>query len=208
MSEEPPSIKVALLGNPGVGKTCIISRYIDDVFNENNASTIGANYSEKIIKRGKKEYELNIWDTAGQEKFHSLGKHFYKDSYIVCFVYDITSQESLDALKSIWYPDLQKFGEKYQILAVVGNKCDLFENDELASEEQAKQFAKDINAFFILTSAKNGDGINKLFETLTDRFLSSEFMEKYNEMMKDKGGNVVIKKEDDNKEEKKKKKFC
>ena len=74
-----PSIKITLLGNPGVGKTCIISRYIDDVFDENNAPTIGANYSEKTITKNGKEYELNIWDTAGQEKFHSLGKHFYKE---------------------------------------------------------------------------------------------------------------------------------
>ena len=92
MTDEPMSIKITLLGNPGVGKTCIISRYIDDVFDENNAPTIGANYSEKIINKNGKEYELNIWDTAGQEKFHSLGKHFYKDDYVVCLVYDITSQ--------------------------------------------------------------------------------------------------------------------
>ena len=203
MSDEPPSIKVTLLGNPGVGKTCIISRYTDNTFLENNESTIGANYSEKTIKRGKKTYQLDIWDTAGQEKFHSLGKHFYKDSYIVVFVYDITSQESLDALKETWYPDLQKYGEKYQILAVVGNKCDLYENDNLANEAQAKEFAKGINAVFMLTSAKSGDGINKLFETLTDKFLSDEFNPKYKEMLGEKGDNVVI---NQNTEKEKKKK--
>ena len=125
--EEPPSIKITLLENPGIVKTCIITKYIDDTFNENNESTIGANYSEKTIVKDNKEYQLNIWDTAGQEKFHSLGKHFYKDSYVVFFAYDVTNQESLDALKSIWYPDLQKNGEKYTVLAVVGNKCVLFE---------------------------------------------------------------------------------
>ena len=108
MSGEDEGIKITLLGNPGVGKTCIISRYVENTFVENNESTIGANFSEKTIKRGNKEVTLNIWDTAGQEKFHSLGKHFYKDSYVVILVYDITNQESLDKnyvvsrFKKIW----------------------------------------------------------------------------------------------------------
>ena len=166
-------IKVTLIGNSGVGKTCIIARYTDDTFNENSASTIGVNFIEKAIQIDNKEYTLNIWDTAGQEKYQSLGKHFYKDSYIVCLVYDITNQESLDAIKSIWYPNLQKFGEQYSVLAVVGNKSDLYESGELADEEQAKNFAKEINATFMLTSAKNGDGINKLFKILTEKLLSN-----------------------------------
>ena len=205
--EEEDGIKITLLGNPGVGKTCIISRYIDDVFEENNAPTIGANYSEKIIKKNGKEYELNIWDTAGQEKFHALGKHFYKEAYIVCLVYDITSQESLEQLKSIWYPDLLKYGEKYTILAVVGNKSDLYEKDNLADENFAKNFAKEIGATFILTSAKSGEGIEKLFDTLTDRFLSPEFNPKYEEMTKLKG-NVKTLKEETNKGGKGGKKKC
>ncbi len=109
---------------------------------------------------------MDIWDTAGQEKFHSLGKHFYKDSYVVCLVYDIVNQESLDALKSVWYPDLQKYGEKYAVLAVVGNKNDLYERDDVVSDEEAKAFAKEINATFMLTSAKSGDGIEKLLSLI------------------------------------------
>ena len=192
MSKEVQSIKIVLIGEAGVGKTCIISRYIDNIFIENNDSTIGANYSEKTIKRGDKEVQLNIWDTAGQEKFHSLGKHFYKDSYVVCLVYDITNQESLDSLKNIWYPDLQKYGEQYTILAVVGNKCDLYEMDNLAKEEQAKAFADEIKAIFMLTSAKTGDGIEKLFNTLTDKFLSPEFNPKVKEMIRKRGPSFSV----------------
>ena len=203
MTDGPPSIKVTLIGNPGVGKTCIISRYIDDVFDENNAPTIGANYTEKLIKKNGKEYELNIWDTAGQEKFHALGKHFYKDTYVVCLVYDITSQESLNHLKSIWYPDLQKYGEKYTILAVVGNKSDLYEKDNLADENEAKQFANEIGATFMLTSAKNGEGVEKLFNTLVDRFLSPEFNPKYEEMLKTKRNTQILKPNEGNAKKKK-----
>ena len=204
MADNPLSIKITLIGNPGVGKTCIISRYIDNVFEENNSPTIGANYSEKVINKKGKEYELNIWDTAGQVKFHALGKHFYKEAYVVCLVYDITSQESLEQLQSIWYPDLQKFGEKYTILAVVGNKSDLYEGDNLADENAAKDFANKIGATFMLTSAKTGEGVDKLFDTLTDRFLSPEFNPKLEEMMKLKGNTQVLKQNDEGNGKKKK----
>ena len=203
---EPEGIKITLIGNSGVGKTSIINQYIDQTFDEANAATIGANYSEKVITKNNKEYELNIWDTAGQEKFHSVGKHFYKDAYIVCLVYDITSQDSLEQLKTIWYPDIKKYGEKYTILAVVGNKSDLYENDNLADENHAKEFAQSINAIFMLTSAKTGDGIEKLFDTLVDKFLSSDFNSKYKEMKQIKGEIKVLKPNEG--EKKKKKGFC
>ena len=206
MAEEPESIKITLIGNSGVGKTSIINQYIDQTFDEANAATIGANYSEKVITKNNKEYELNIWDTAGQEKFHAVGKHFYKDAYIVCLVYDITSQDSLEQLETIWYPDIKKYGEKYTILAVVGNKSDLYENDNLADENQAKEFAQSINATFMLTSAKTGDGIEKLFDTLVDKFLSSDFNSKYKEMKQIKGEIKVLKPNEG--EKKKKKGFC
>ena len=203
---EPEGIKITLIGNSGVGKTSIINQYIDQTFDEANAATIGANYSEKTITKNNKEYELNIWDTAGQEKFHSVGKHFYKDAYIVCLVYDITSQDSLEQLETIWYPDIKKYGEKYTILAVVGNKSDLYEYDNLADENKAKEFAQSINATFMLTSAKTGDGIEKLFDTLVDKFLSSDFNSKYKEMKQIKGDIKVLKPNEG--EKKKKKGFC
>ena len=203
---EPEGIKITLIGNSGVGKTSIINQYIDQTFDEANAATIGANYSEKVITKNNKEYELNIWDTAGQEKFHSVGKHFYKDAYIVCLVYDITSQDSLEQLETIWYPDIKKYGEKYTILAVVGNKSDLYEGDNLADENMAKEFAQSINATFMLTSAKTGDGIEKLFDTLVDKFLSSDFNSKYKEMKQIKGEIKVLKPNEG--EKKKKKCFC
>ena len=203
---EGESIKITLLGNPGVGKTCIISRFVEGTYNDNTNSTIGANYSQKSITIKDKEVNLDIWDTAGQEKYHSLGKHFYKDSYIVCLVYDITNQSSLDALKTIWYPDLQKYGEQYTVLAVVGAKCDLYENDNLANENEAKSFAQEIKAIFMLTSAKTGDGIDKLFTTLTDKYLGSEFCNKAKEQQRNRGASFAV--SEKNVEKPKKKKCC
>ena len=190
--EDSDSIKITLLGNPGVGKTCIIARYIEGIYNENSSSTIGANYSQKTITKGDREVNLDIWDTAGQEKYHSLGKHFYKDSHIVCLVYDITSQESLTALKNIWYPDLKKYGEEYTIIAVVGSKSDLYESENLADENEAKKFAEEINAIFILTSAKSGDGIGKLFNILTDKYLGEDFLKKATLKKKERGHSFSV----------------
>ena len=100
-------------------------------------------------------------------KFHSLGKHFYKDSYIICLVYEITNQISLENLKKKWYPDLVKYGEKYTIIAVVGNKKDLYEIDSLDNQNEAEEFAKEIGATFKVISSKTGEGIEKLFDILT-----------------------------------------
>ena len=197
-------IKITLLGDAGVGKTCIISRYVDDTFLDNNEPTIGANYSEKTIRKGNNDVQLNIWDTAGQEKYHSLGKHFYKDSYIVILVYDITNPESLNSLRNTWYPDLQKYGEQYTILAVVGNKCDLYETDQLADESKAKAFAKEIKATFMLTSAKTGDGIEKLFNTLTDIYLSPDVSKKVKEIISRKSTSFYVSSKKTTKKEKKK----
>ena len=80
--DELPLIKITLIGEPDVGKTSILNNFIDKSSCENHESTVGANYVEKVIKKNGKEYDLIIWDTAGQEKFNTLGKHFYKDSYI------------------------------------------------------------------------------------------------------------------------------
>ena len=202
---EPPSIKITLIGNPGVGKTCIISRYIDDVFEENLISTIGANYSEKAITKNNKEYQLELWDIISPEQYSYLGKYFYKDSYIVCLVYDITSQQSLDSLKEKWYPNFLKFGEKYTVLAVVANKSDLYESDDLANEKQAKDFANEIKGIWMSTSAKSGDGIDKLFDTMVDEYLNPEFNAK---VSKARGGQAGMKLQKNDINKKTKKKLC
>ena len=147
MRKSQNSIKVALLGNSEVGKTCVAKRFVKETFSEKTISTIGANSMQKTLKRGKNEYILNLWDTAGQERYQSLGKFFYKDAYIIILVYDITSQRSLEGLKKRWYPDLQVYAENCVVMAVVGNKADLFENDDLADEEEAKDFANEIGPF-------------------------------------------------------------
>ena len=206
MRKSQNNIKVALLGNSEVGKTCIAKRYVKEIFIEKTISTIGANSMHKNLKRGKNEYTLNLWDTAGQERYQSLGKFFYKDAYIIILVYDITSQKSLEGLKKRWYPDLQVYGENCVVIAVVGNKADLFENDDLANEEEAKDFANEIGAIFKLVSAKSGSNIAELFDDLLDKFLEEDIQKQVKEIEKSKMKDTSF--DIDSMEGNKKKKCC
>ena len=198
------SIKIALLGSSGVGKTCIIKRYTENIFDPDSASTPGASYSQKYLK--DKNVNLDLWDTAGQEQYRSLVVHFYKDAFIVCLVYDITNEQSFQELKDFWYKNLKEYGEKYTIVAIVGNKSDCYENEEV-KEEEARKYAEEIKASFFLVSAKNGNNINLLFDSLVTQYLEPEFTEKIRESIAEKG-NISKLQVENNKNEKKKKKGC
>ena len=179
-------IKITFLGNQGVGKTCIISRYIKNEFPENPNNIIVANYLEKIINKNDNHIKLDIWNSIGGEKFQNFGKNFYKDSNIVCFVYDITDFESFNNIKNVWYPQFQQNGDKNAILSIVGNKSDLYELEELDLEDEAKNFSKTIGANFMLISAKTGNGIEKLFDTLVDLYLIKKDTNKNNNQLNKK----------------------
>ena len=140
---KPPNCKVVLLGDSGVGKTCIISRYISGNFDPNSASTNGASYASKNVtfENSGKSLMLDIWDTAGQEKYKALTKFFYKDAAVAILVYDITLRQSFDNLKEYWYKQVQENGERNVVLAIAGNKSDLYET-EAVPEEEAKEYAR------------------------------------------------------------------
>ena len=197
-------IKVTLIGESSVGKTCIINRFCKGVFNTDVESTLGANYSQKKLEKNGQKIRLDLWDTAGQEKYRAIGRHFYKESYIVCLVYDITSKESFENLKTIWYPDLKEYGEEYKIVALIGNKLDKFLEEEV-SEEEGRKFAKEINAVYKRTSALEGTGLEDLFNELVDKYLKN-IKDDIKKNDKEKQDNIVIKKEDDN--QPKQRRFC
>ena len=165
-----PYLKITLIGDSGAGKTCIINRYIKNDFFSNKVSTMGVSCSNKLVKEDNKLLRLDLWDTAGQEQYRSLGRHFYKDSYVIILVYDITNRESFENLKIVWYKDLLKYNEKYTILAVVGNKNDLYEIRQI--EDEGKNFAKSIGAIFQYTSAKNSSGIKELFNKIGEKIFN------------------------------------
>ena len=107
--------KVVLLGESGVGKTCIIARFINNTFEENLISTTGASYAGKTMTFDEyegKSIKFEIWDTAGQEKYRSLTKIFYKDAGAAILVYDITRKESFEEIQKYWINQIKDFTPK------------------------------------------------------------------------------------------------
>ena len=174
-----PGCKVVLLGDSGVGKTCIIARYISGSFDKNSPTTNGASFCSKNVRFEQldKNLLLDIWDTAGQEKYKALTKFFYKDAAVCILVYDVTRKESFDSLKDFWYSQLKENSDPDIVLGVAGNKCDLFENEQV-KEEDARKWAKQIGAVFELTSAQNNTGINDLFLKVGYKYLDPTFKPK------------------------------
>ena len=205
--------KIVLIGDSGVGKTCIISRFVSGDFNKNTNSTDGASYATKklVLPKLKTSINLDIWDTAGQERYKSLTKFFYKDAAMIIMVYDVTLKTSFDNLKEYWYREVQELSEKNFVLGIAGNKSDLYEREQV-SEKEAREYAKSINAVFGLTSAQNNTGIDQLFEDIGMKFLEPNFQEKIEENNKGKNMETSIKlnkkKIKKHDKEHKKKKFC
>ena len=195
---EPESVKVVLLGEAGVGKTCIIKQFIEKKFDINEMSSLSAQFVSKTIDYIdlNKSIKFDIWDTVGQEKFRSIAKIFYKDAGVVILVYDITSRKSFDALNNYWYLELKNNCIEQPIIAVVGNKSDLYSNQEIDPLD-GKDFAKSIRAIFQLTSAKTSDGINVLFDNIGKKIIKPSYQ--YDEIDNIAKNNFNKKKEEEEK---------
>ena len=178
MEETSQSCKVVLLGESGVGKTSIITQFTTSEFQEDQISTTGASFSSKTFsfEETGKNLSFEIWDTAGQEKYRSLSKMFYKDAGVAILVYDITSKESFDQIKNYWVIQLREYGPKNIIIAIAGNKSDL-ENEQV-DEEEVRNYCKDNNFLYKRTSAKNHSSIDDLFHDVGMKFLDPEFQQR------------------------------
>lgn len=196
------SCKVVLVGDTGVGKTSIIERYINNKYDENQKTTLVSSYTFKKIdiKKYNKSVSLDIWDTAGQEVYRSLSKNFYLNASIGILVYDISRKASFESIRDYWYEQLKTFGEEKMIFDVVGNKTDLFQREEVP-ENEARNFAKSINAGFHLVSCKDCVGIKDLFEDCGRKYLEDNDLTKEDSNKKNKNKIVL---EKDKKSEKKK----
>ena len=149
---DPDAIKVILIGDSGAGKTNLITVAAGFDFNSNSLTTRACSYIQKNFTIKNNEYKMNVWDTIGQEKYRSLTKIFVKESKIVIFVYDITNRNSFDSLP-FWKKIVDELLTETPIFGVVGNKMDLYVDEQIKSEEVEK-YANEIGAKLLLTSAK------------------------------------------------------
>ncbi len=158
------SIKITLIGDSGVGKTCIIRRYTSNEFTAESLTTDGVSYSKKEVMYGDEKIQLDLWDTAGQEKYRSMTTSYYRAVHIIIIVFDVTSQTSFEHIKE-WMNNIRQFAKIGVMKVIVGNKIDL--NDErIVTYNEGKNFAESCNVKYFETSAVTREGIVELFETI------------------------------------------
>ena len=173
---EPTSLKVVLLGDAGVGKTCIIKQFIEHKFDKGVLSSLSAQFVSKTIEYVDfgKAIKFDIWDTVGQEKYRAMTKIFYKDAKVIILVFDLTSLKSFKAIEEYWCEEIKNNCAEKPVIAVVGNKTDLY-SEKKVDVDDAKDLAKKMKAIFQLTSAKNNDGITNLFDNIGKKYLQPSF---------------------------------
>mmetsp|Transcript_21392 Transcript_21392/g.53105 ORF Transcript_21392/g.53105 Transcript_21392/m.53105 type:complete len:235 (-) Transcript_21392:1659-2363(-) len=162
-------VKLVLLGDSGVGKSCIVLRFVRGQFDSNSKVTVGAAFlSQTVALPDSTTVKFEIWDTAGQERYASLAPLYYRGASAAAVVYDITSPESFQ--KAIfWVKELQKHASSGIVIALVGNKSDL-SGDRAVSREDAAAFAEENGmALNINTSAKTAENVNELFQEIASR---------------------------------------
>ena len=181
--------KIVFLGDQNVGKSCVISRYVYDSFDENSNATIGVDFVVKSVFYHENTYKIHFWDTAGQERFHSLIPSYIKDCQIAILVYDVSSRQTFDNLDK-WITKIHEERGEDICLALLGNKIDI-PTREVTTEEGFEK-AKSIKALFSECSAKTGVGIQKAFEMVISSLVRQSESENGHSERKDAEGGIKI----------------
>ena len=164
------------MGESSVGKTLLVHKFIDDESTEDFKATIGADFFTKTFKINDSEVDVQIWDTAGEERFHSISSSFYRGTDACILVYDLTNKASFNKLE-VWLNDLKEKADIDNIenfsLMVFGNKLDLAENSRDVSIESGQNWAREHNCLFMEVSAKTQENVSKGFDELLCHFLEN-----------------------------------
>ena len=167
-------IQIIMVGESGVGKTSLIRRYTNNIFNTNHLETIGIEFFNKEERINDQIIQIKLWDTAGQEIFHSLTKNFYRKADGIIIVYDITNKESFDRIQD-WVKSVSDNTDTYKEIQmiIVGNKIDLGENREVSKEEGMK-IGKYFEIDFFEASAKNDEGVRNFMIKIIEDILNNK----------------------------------
>ena len=154
--------KVLLLGNSDVGKSSLLLRFVDSVWNETFVPTIGVDFKVKTVEIGDKKVKMQIWDTAGQERFRNVISTYFRGGNGLLLIYDITNKDSFKNLES-WLIEIEKNASENILKILIGNKSDLEEDREI-SKEEGQAFANRNGMQFMETSAKMNTNVDEAFQ--------------------------------------------
>lgn len=153
--------KYIIIGDTGVGKSCLLLQFTDKRFQPVHDLTIGVEFGARMVSIEGKQIKLQIWDTAGQESFRSITRSYYRGAAGALLVYDITRRDTFDHLAS-WLEDARQHSSSNMVIMLIGNKSDL-ESSRQVSKEEGEQFAKEHGLIFMETSAKTADNVEEAF---------------------------------------------
>lgn len=173
MKQQNNCFKVVLAGNEGVGKTSIIFWLTQRRFVEGFHATVGANISDWYVNIHGTDYQTKLWDTAGQERYRSLAPIYFRDSKAAVVVYDVRSKHAAEAIES-WITTFREATGPNTIIVIAGNKCDILSADEYdAAVTKMKELTDHFEVDGYLVSAKTGEGISRLFESVMEKIIRS-----------------------------------
>ena len=155
------TFKYIVIGDSGVGKSCLLLQFTDKRFEAMHDLTIGVEFGARVITLGDQEVKLQIWDTAGQESFRSITRSYYRGACGALLVFDVTNRESFEHLQG-WLDDARANCNTPITVMLVGNKCDL-ESKRQVSKEEASAFAREMDLVYIETSAKTAHNVDEAF---------------------------------------------
>ena len=156
--------KVLLLGNSDVGKSSLLLRFVDSLWNDAFVPTIGVDFKVKTLEINNKKVKMQIWDTAGQERFRTVVSTYFRGAHGILLLYDVTNKDSFKNLEN-WLIEIEKNSSDKVLKILVGNKCDLSDDREIQTEE-GQAFAVRNGMEFMETSAKMNTNVSEAFETL------------------------------------------
>lgn len=169
--------KILIIGDSGVGKSCLLLKFTDRYFNDSYISTIGVDFKIQTIQLDNKIIKLQIWDTAGQDRFKTITTSYYRGSHGIVIVYDITDKESFLNVRN-WLAEVHKYASDNVKILLVGNKCDL-EKDRQVSIQEGQELANKLNIPFIEASAKDSTNVQQLFVKLTTILKEDKLKKEY-----------------------------
>ena len=153
-----------MIGDSGVGKTCVLFRFSEDAFNSTFISTIGIDFKIRTIELDGKKIKLQIWDTAGQERFRTITTAYYRGAMGIMLVYDITNEKSFENIRN-WIRNIEEHASQDVEKMVLGNKCDMTDR-RMVSKERGEKLAIEHGIKFMETSAKGSINVEESFFTL------------------------------------------